>query len=438
MSSPSSPSAMPDSGSEMRLKKGPAIAWCLFDWANSAFPALITTFVFSAYFTAGVAETPEQGQEWWAWGAACGGLLIALLSPPLGAIADRGGPRKPWILALTILTAVAASALWLIEPDASFMLPALAFYILALIGNEVGIVFYNAMLPDLAPQRMMGRLSGWAWGLGYLGALVCLGLSLLLFVQPDPSPFGLDRESAEHIRIIGPLVGLWSLVFALPLLLYTPDLPRREGVTPRQAIREGLVQLWSLLKSLPGQPVLARYLVARMLYNDGMVTLFTFGGLYATGTMGMNQEELILFAIGMNVTAGLGAAAMAWMDDYAGSKPTILLSLVGLMVFGAAVLLVDSISLFMGCALALGLFMGPVQAASRTLMARLTRPEQRAEMFGLYALSGKATAFLGPALVGIVTSATGNQSWGMSVVLLLLLAGTLLLLGVRAGDSRGG
>ncbi len=413
------------------VRKGPAIAWCFFDWANSAFPAIISTFIFAAYFTNAVAPNPVEGQSWWAWGAAMAGFCVALLSPPLGAIADYGGPRKPWILVLTLLMAIGATGLWWVEPDASFMLFALAFYILGVIGSEVGTVFYNAMLPDLSPDHMMGRLSGWAWGLGYFGALACLGCVLVLFIQPDPSPFGLDRESAEHIRIAGPVVALWGTIFALPLLLFTPDIPPRPGVSSQKAIREGLKKLMSLLRSLPQNPVLLRFLLARMLYNDGMITLFAFGGIYAAGTFGMSQEDLIHFAIVMNISAGIGAASMAILDDRIGSKPTILIALIGLMGFGLAVLLTESADVFMICALGLGLFLGPVQAASRTFMARLTHPDKRAEMFGLYALSGKATAFLGPLMVGWATLATGSQRWGMSVVLILLALGFALLLTVQ-------
>ncbi|MBB4286944.1 MFS transporter [Roseospira goensis] len=417
----------------------PVAAWCLYDWANSAFPTVIATFVFSAYFTTAVAETPEQGTTLWAWATALSGLLIAVLSPTLGAIADRGRRRKPWLAAFSLLTIVAAGLLYLVEPDPAFALLGLALVVIANTGFEVGIVFYNALLPAVAPRPWLGRVSGWAWGLGYAGGLAGLVLALFGLVQADPPPFGLDPgdDALEHIRATCLLVAVWYAAFAWPLFVWVPDRAPDEprtvaALSAPAAVRQGLATLWTTLKALPRRdPNLLRFLIARMLYTDGLNTLFAFGGIYAAGTFGMGFDEIVMFGIAMNVAAGLGAAGFAWVDDWIGSRATVLLGLVGLTGFGIGILLVEDVTWFWVLGLAMSVFFGPVQAPSRTLMARLAAPELRAEMFGLFALSGRITAFLGPLVLGWVVALTDSQRLGMASILLFLVPGLLLMLTVR-------
>ncbi len=419
----------------------PAAAWCLYDWANSAFPTIIATFVFSAYFTQAVAETPERGTVLWGWATALSGLLIAVLSPVLGAIADRGGGRKPWLAAFALVTIVASGTLFLVEPDPAFVLLALALVIVANTGFEVGNVFYNALLPEVAPARWLGRVSGWAWGLGYAGGLAALVLALVFLVTADPAPFGLDPESQEHVRATTLLVAVWYAAFAWPLFVFVPDRHRDPAPAAGGALataREGLATLWTTLKALPRRdPNLLRFLIARMLYTDGLTTLFAFGGIYAAGTFGMSFDDVIAFGIAMNVAAGLGAAGFAWVDDRIGSRNTVLIGLVGMTVFGTAILLIDDVALFWVFGLALSVFFGPVQAPSRTLMARLAPEDLRAEMFGLFALSGRVTAFLGPAVLAWVVLGTDSQRWGMASILLFLIPGLLLMLTVRERPAGG-
>ena len=406
------------------------IAWCFYDWANSPFPTVVVTFVFAAYFTTTLAETPEAGTGLWGQAIALSGLAVALLAPILGALADQGGRRKPWIGGFTALAVLCAAGLWWVEPDPGFALLALVLVGLGNAAFELAQVFYNAMLPEVASARRLGRISGWAWGLGYAGGLVCLALSLVLFVQPEAPIFGLDKDAAEQVRAIGPFVALWFAVFALPLFLFTRDGPARSvpgGVPAGQAIRQGLATLFATLRGLPRHGQIGRFLLARMIYTDGLNTLFAFGGIYAAGTFGMSFEEILIFGILLNVTAGLGAAGFGWMDDRLGAKPTIMVSLVGLTVAGVAILVVETQTWFVAIGCGLGLFIGPAQAASRSLMARLAPPELRNELFGLYALSGKATAFVGPALVGWVTVWADSQRAGMATIPIFFLIGMVLL-----------
>ncbi|MBT6093699.1 MAG: MFS transporter, partial [Rhodospirillaceae bacterium] len=386
---------MAEAGSPAAEDRKGLIAWSFYDWANSAFPTVITTFVFAAYFAKGVAADEVTGTSQWGYALSLSGLAIAIAGPILGAIADRTGRRKPWIALFTLIAALASLSLWQVEPDTRFVMTALISVAVANFAFEMGMVFYNAMLPDLSPPARIGRWSGWAWGLGYTGGLTCLALVLVGFVQAETPWFGLDKDTAEHLRATGPFVAIWMAVFALPLLLLTPDRPN----TPEPmitAIREGLTTLADTLKNLRRYRDAAWFLLARMIYTDGLNTLFAFGGIYAAGTFGMNFQELILFGIAMNVTAGLGAFGFAWADDKLGAKWTITVAVAALVVLGSAVLVIESKTLFWVFGVPLGLFVGPAQAASRSMMARLAPAQMRTEFFGLYALSGKATAFMGP------------------------------------------
>lgn len=406
------------------------LCWSLFDWGNSAFPTVIVTFVFSTYFTRSVAESTTLGTTQWGYALALSGVAVAVLSPVLGAIADQHGRRKPWLATFTGLCAVATAALWLVQPDARFVLLALVLFALANAAFEIASVFYNAMLPGIVSPARLGRASGWAWGLGYLGGLACLTLVLLVLIQTDHPPFGLDKGNAEHIRATALVVAVWFVVFSLPLFLGTPDTePNR--ISPRVAVRSGLARIVQTLRDIRGHANIARFLFARMIYIDGLNTLFAFGGIYAAGSFGMDIAEVIRFGIALNVTAGLGAVGFAWVDDWIGAKRTILIALAGLIALGIPLLLVESKTLFWLLGVPLGLFMGPVQAASRSFMARLAPPGQVAEMFGLFALSGRVTAFLGPALLAWLTGMFDSQRAGMATVIVFLGVGALLLVGVR-------
>jgi UMF1 family MFS transporter len=316
--------------------------------------------------------------------------------------------------------------LWWAEPDPAFVLFTLIVIGISNLAVEMAGVFYNAMLPDIAARDRLGRLSGWAWGLGYAGGLACLLVALIAFVQTETPLFGLDPDRGEHVRATGPLVALWLLVFALPLFLLTPDRPATR-ISSAAAVRQGLAQLKDTFVHLRRYRAIARFLIARMIYIDGLNTLFAFGGIFAAGTFGMSLAEVIQFGIMLNVTAGLGAVAFGWLDDRIGAKRTILMALAGLIVCGAAAVFAQSKTGFWIAACLLGIFIGPTQASSRSLMARLAPPEARTEMFGLYALSGKVTSFLGPFVLGTVTYYTSSQRLGMATILIFLAVGGALL-----------
>ena len=411
--------------------RGGLWGWRLFDLANSPFPTVIITFVFSAYYTQAVANDQVTGSSWWSAAVAISAVCIALLSPPLGAIADQMGQRKPWLAAATIVTITATAMLWFVAPDERWLLLGAILIIIANVGFEIGMVFYNAMLPDLAPRSHIGRISGEAWALGYVGGLICLVVALLFFVRADIPPFDLDKAMAEHIRVVALLVAFWIAVFSLPTFLLTPD-RKRTDMPLRQAARSGIKQLIQTLKNVREFPDIFRYLIARLFYVDGMNTLFLFGGIYAAGTFKMSVEEIIQFGIALNVAAGIGAFIFGRIDDFIGPKRVILIAIAGMLFVSTPLLMVEGKLLFWIFALPLGLFFGPAQTASRSLMARLTPPHVSTEMFGLFALSGKATAFLGPSLVGTVTLLTDNQRIGMATIAGLLIIGGLMMLTVKS------
>lgn len=402
-------------------------AWASYDFANSAFPTVVSTFVIATYFTAAVAPNAVAGQAAWGWMQAAVGLAIGLLSPVLGAVADAGGRRRGMLLLFTLLTVAATACLWFIRPDPAYMLAALLLIGLASVSFELGTVFYNAMLPGVARPEAMGRVSGIGWAVGYGGGLLCLGLCLAL-LRLDP--FGLDRTAQEPVRATALLVGAWLFIFCWPVLLAVRDPVVRPPVG--QAVRAGLAEIGGLLRALPSQPVLGRFLLARIFYTDGLNTLFAFGAIYAAGRFGMGFEEILLFGILLNVTAGLGAFAGGMVEDRLGSRRTVLLSLGCIIGIGAGLLLVVDKTVFWVLGAALGLFFGPAQAASRTLMARLAPSAEVGAWFGLFSLSGRVTGFLGPALLAMATTAFASQVAGMAVVVGLMALGFAVLLTVRA------
>lgn len=417
----------------MQIKKRAMVGWSLYDWANSAYWTIIGTFIFSVYFANGIYGDADEGAKIWAYSMSVSGLIVALASPVLGAVADYAGGLKRWLAVLTGITAIGACLLWFAEPDPAFAVFALVVVVIASSSLDLGQVFYNALLTPNAPPHMLGRVSGWGWGVGYVGGLCALALTLFAFVGLGDAVeplIALDRESAQHVRIVGPMTGLWLVVFSLPMLFFAYDRPPT-GVTLFAAVPKGLKILAGTLREIRHEGQVVRFLIASAIYRDGLSTLFAVGGLYAAGVHEMDTAEILIFAIGLNVTAGLGAAGFAWMDDGMGSRLTVLVSLVGLILFGIPVILADSFPFFIAMALGLGIFIGPAQAASRSLMARLAPDDKETEYFGLYSLTGKAAAVFGPALYGIFTEVFDSQRAGLSVVLIMFVIGGAVLFTVK-------
>lgn len=366
---------------------------------------------------------------------ALSGLALALLGPICGAIADAGGRRKPWLLATSAVTVAASGLLWYAEPEPSFALWTLILVGVANTAFELGMVFYNAMLPGLVPRGHLGRLSGWGWACGYAGGLVCLALALFGLIEADPPPFGLDPAKSEPVRAVALMVPLWFVAFGWPILVFLPETRgRKTALGP--AVRHGLGQLAGTLRKLRRNQTMLRFLIARMFYIDGLNTLFAFGAIFAAGTFGMSLAEVLYFGVALNVSAGIGAFVFAWIDDWLGPKRTLIVCLFGLLVTGAFAVTAPSVPWFLTAGIAVGVFIGPTQSASRSFMARLAPRRQMTEMFGLFALSGRVTAFAGPILVGLVTQATESQRWGMATIYAFFVVGLVLLWPIPDPDRK--
>jgi len=395
------------------------LAYGLFDWASSPLPTLHATFVFAVYYVSSV--SPESGSAQWAWMNALAALTVALLSPLLGARADARASRKQWLLAMTLLGALATAMLWWIRPEPAWIWPALTLSYVSIVAMESQFTFYNALLPSVSTPSTIGRVSGFSWAAGYIGAIVCLVLVLMLFILPETPALGLDKHSAEHVRVTMPFAAVWFLVFAVPLFLWVDEGPAAEG---HPGVIATLLEGWRTARSIPG---LLRFMIARMVYADGLVVVFAFGGIYATNVFGFTQDDVIVFAIAINFTAGAGAAFIGWLEDKIGGFNTVRLSLVCLLILVTIVLLSPDRRFFWGSALILGFFIGPVQSASRTVVARIVPPAQQARIFGLYMISGKATSFAGPLLYGTLVTVFGTDRAGMSVAVVSFLISLVIL-----------
>lgn len=413
-----------------RRNRRAVAAWVLYDWAYGAFTTVVSTFVFATYFTRAVAPDPADGAALWAAGQAVAGAVIAVLAVPLGAVADRGGRRRAMLAGATAVMVLATLGLWFVRPVPGDVALGLGLAGVATVAFEVATVFYNAMLPELAAPGRLGRLSMLAWGAGYAGGLCCLALCLVLLVSPAVPPFGLDRAQAEPVRACAVLAGIWLALFAWPCAVFVPEAGRRRPWAV--AAREGLAGLRGVLGDVGRVAPLRRFLLARLFYMDGLTTLFAFGGIYAAGQFGLDAQAVLVFGIALNVSAGLGAAGFAVLEDRVGPRACVLASLVALCGLGTAVLLLHDVRWFWVCGVSLGLFVGPAQAASRSMMAHMAPASARAAWFGLFALSGRVTAFLGPAALALVTALFHSQRAGMAVIVVLLAVGALLLARVPA------
>jgi UMF1 family MFS transporter len=409
-------------------------AWCFYDWANSAFTTMVVTFVYATYFTKSFAPNEDLGTELWSKGIAASAILIALLSPILGTMADRSGLRRRSLMISTIVCVVATTALTFVAPNSNnAVILALGLFVVANVAFEVGIVFYNAFLPAMVPPDRIGRVSGYGWGLGYVGGLFALAIGLVGFVGiGDLHPLlGLSTDEGFNIRATNLLAAGWFLLCSIPAFLYLKDSPAISGRTTIRDAFAGLVETFRQLKSYREVTV---FLLARLFYNDGLVTIFAFGAIYAAGTFGMSFGEVMVFGIVLNVAAGAGAFLFGFVDDRFGGKTTILVSLVALSMATIIAVLAPTRAWFWVAGIGIGLFVGPNQSASRSLMSRFVPERHQAEFFGFFAFSGKATAFMGPLLLGQLSGAFG-QRVGMGSVLLFLLVGGLIL--TRVNEQRG-
>jgi UMF1 family MFS transporter len=306
-------------------------------------------------------------------------------------------------------------------------LKALVWFVVANIAFEMGAVFYNAFLPDIAPPDKIGRISGYGWSLGYVGGLLAMFVAMVGFVNPDEPWFGLSKNAGENIRATNLLVATWFTVFSLPIFLWVKEDKSRMIARGEKILASSLRQLVDTFHEIRRYRQIIRLLAARLVYNDGLITIFAFGGIYAAGTFQFTFPEIMLFGIVLNIAAGVGAFALGFFDDLLGGKRTIQLSLAGLILASLIAVFAPSKTVLWVAGIIIGIFSGPNQSASRSLMGRFVPPDKENEFFGFFAFSGKATAFLGPFFLGLLTEVFDSQRVGVSVVVFFFVAGSLIL-----------
>lgn len=426
--------------------------WYAFDWASQPYNTLLITFIFAPY----VGELMQDGaraQAAWGFGISAAGITIAVLAPVLGAIADTSGNRMRFIWLFSALYLIGSAGLWAASPD-SFNLPLTLFlFALGLVGMEFATIFINAMLPDLGPREEIGRISGTGWAIGYVGGLVTLVIMLFFFAESaatgktfigrDPA-FGLDAETREGTRFVGPLTAIWYALFMIPFFLWVKD--PKPVKAAKGAVRAALAGLRKTLSRLPQTPSLFSYLGASMFYRDALNGMYAFGGIYAQGMLGWTVVDVGVFGIIAIITGALFAWLGGKADVRFGPGAVIKTSIGVLTAVAITIVFVSRDSLF-GLPLPegsrapdiafyvlgalIGAAGGTLQSASRTMMVRQANPQRMTEGFGLYALSGKATSFLAPLLIGIVTAASGSQQIGVTPIIGLFILGLILLAWVK-------
>lgn len=433
------------------------VSWMFYDWAAQPFFTVVLTFIFGPYFASRLVDDPTAGQAAWGYTVTISGIVIALLSPVMGSIADASGSRKKWIGFFAVIKFSALSLLWFAAPGSELLLPMLCV-IFATIAAEFSIVFNDSMMPRLVSKTEIGRLSNSAWGLGYAGGLVALFIVLLLLAGNPATGktliglaplFGLDPAVGEDARITGPLAACWYLIFIIPMFLFTPD--TRSGLAVSAAIKTGLRELGSTLKELKQRTAILKFLAARMLYQDGINGLLALGGTFAAGMFGWKTVEMGIYGILLLVVAIFGCYFAGKLDVRLGSKKVVSLSLICLIIatigivstgpgytlFGVLQLSTqDNGGVFATAAekayivfgLLIGLVFGPAQASSRSYLARSVSVDEAGRYFGLYALAGRATSFLAPMSVATITLLTNSARMGMCALIAFLAAGFLVLL----------
>ena len=440
--------------------------WFFFDWASQPYHTVLNTFIFGPFFAAiaaayflgqGMDETAAdaRAQATWAWSTAIYGLVIAFTAPIFGAMADSSGRKMPWITLFSAMYVVGGMLLWFTAPDASNLYWMLAAFGLGFIGAEYALIFINSQLPGLGTKEEIGKISGSGFAFGYLGGVLCLAFVLALVVeQPngktligfDPL-FGLDPAEREGTRMAGPITAIWFAVFMIPYFLWVREVRTEHRRASFGQAARGVV---ASIKGLVHRKSLGFYLVASMFYRDALNGLYAFGGVYAG--LVLNWEVAQIGAFG--VIAAIGAAVFSYLGGFAdrrfGPKPVIIVTILALIIVSYIIInltpssvfgvqLADGSALpdqiFMACGVMIGGMGGVLQSASRSLMVRHADEENATEYFGLYGLSGRATAFMAPLLIAIVTTISGSAQIGISPVIFLFLIGLILLTWVnRDGD----
>lgn len=457
----SSPGAASVASPRDRSARRSVLAWALWDWGSAAFNAVVTTFVFSTYLASslfvdpaivasagGDADDPAlvralaQNASLVGVALMIAGIAVAVLAPVLGQRSDGTGRRKMWLGINTGVVVLAMAAMVFVEGTPAYLVLGATLLAVGNVFFEFAQVNYNAMLSQVSTRENVGKVSGFGWGMGYVGGIVLLLLLLVLFIQSfggegAAGVLGVSEERGLNIRLAVLASAIWFGAFAIPVLVQVPEIPPSDRRV-RVGFFRSYVVLWHTLRSLwrHSRGVLL-FLVASAVFRDGLAGVFTFGAIIAAQVFGFTSTQVLYFAVAANVVAGISTIASGPLDDRFGPKRVIVFSLGGLIVLGGAILFIGtSQPAFWVAGLALGLFVGPIQTASRTFLSRVTPDGREGEIFGLYATTGRAVSFLAPGLFALFVSVSGDTRLGILGIVLILAAGLVLMLPVKARPAQ--
>ena len=424
----------------MKNKNKQILGWCFYDFANSSFTTIIVTFIYSAFFANYIVGDGAVGQIYWGNTVTLCALIIAFLSPIMGAIADQGGYRKTFLFYWTLICIGFTFLLYF--PKAGDIYPALIIFTIANVSFEMGCVFCNSYVPSLTNKTNAGKISGFGYSFGYLGGLLALVLGLTTIALPENPIFGISKDLGQNYRSMNILVAIWFLIFSVPTFLWLKKDTKKNKIN-LSLLRNSFNQLKKTFIDIKQYKNTIRFLIARLFYNDALITIFSFGGIVASGVYGFGLEKMLIFGIVLGIAAGIGSFFMGYVDDYIGPKKMIQISNLLLVSATMIVVFVNNETYFWIAGTLVGFASGPNQSSSRSLMSKFCPKGKENEFFGFFAFSGKITAFLGPFLLAQVTllclkyfdlSSVEAQRYGVSVVLLLLVIGSINLHFVKEND----
>ena len=418
-----------DAKLKRRAKRKQLLAWILYDFANTAFSVIIVTVVFSVYFKQYIVDnytidlfglTRNPGDFLWGLGGASAMLFVAVTSPIIGAIADFSNSKKKFVFIYSTLCILSTIFLYFLEPGMIWQ--AILLFILADIGFEGAIVFYNGFLPQISTPDNIGKISGYGFALGYVGSLISLMIAL---------PYANMAFASDNLQMMRPTfiwAGLFFLVFSIPFYFFVTEKKMVKNVQIKSInyIKEGYSRLKKTLKKIKEFPQIVKFLIAYFIYIDGVNTVIYFGGIFAKDTLGFSMVEVITFFAIVQFTAISGAFVFGFLTDKIGVKKTINLTLYLWMGVTLGAFFSYNVWSFYLVGLTAGISMGSTQAASRAMMGRLIPEGMEAEFFGFYALTGKFSSILGPLLFGITSMLTASQRIGVLSILVFFIAGYFL------------
>ena len=400
--------------------------FALYDFANSAFTTIVITFIFATYFAKQIAPNPILGQSYWGWAIGATGVLVAIIGPILGSFADKKNYTEFFIKLFTIMCITLTALLWFSKPSEKYLLFTLIVVASANFFYELSLIFYNSILKRISDSNNLGKSSGFSFAFGYIGGILILIICIKIFIDNDALPFGLSKENSENIRATSIVVAIWYLIFSIPFLMSLKKKINHNIEVPSNNIKKIKDLIWD-----KGLNNLGKFLIARMLYADGLNAIIVMGGIFAVGVFKLEIEDLLVLSILMNITAFIGAIIGGYANDRFTSKSVIIFSLLGLIFSSTIILFIKTQLLFLIFAAINGFFIGPIQSASRVFITKSIDQNNQASGFGLFALSGKLTSFIGPLLVSTITYISNSQRIGFSSAIILLLIGLFILLKVK-------